>query len=288
MRCAVDERESGVLSWLAFHLLLTIIGFAVGCYGTLIGAGGGFVLVPVLLLLYPRETPEQLTAVSLAAVFANAASGTVAYLRARRVDLRTAGLFSLATLPGAVAGALVVRLLSRGSFDVLFGAVLTLLSVALLLNPDQRLNLDRVFPAAERRDFSDAGGETYSYSFNLWLGLAASVVVGFLSSLLGIGGGIIHVPFMAQVLGFPVHVATATSHAVLAVMAGAGTITHLVQGAFNGTGWRTPFLAVGIVAGAQVGARLSNRVKSIWLLRLLAMALLVVGLRLLASPWFAF
>jgi uncharacterized membrane protein YfcA len=116
--------------------------------------------------------------------------------------------------------------------------------------------------------------------------LAASAVVGFLSSLLGIGGGIIHVPFMAQVLGFPTHIATATSHAVLAVMAGAGTITHLVQGAFNGILYRTLFLAVGVVLGAQVGARLSGRVRSAWLLRLLALALLLVGLRLLATPLF--
>jgi uncharacterized membrane protein YfcA len=98
-RPSPQAREGGALSWLAFHLLLTLIGFAVGCYGMLIGAGGGFVLVPVLLLLYPRETPEQLTAVSLAAVFANAASGSVAYLRAQRVGLRTAGLFSWRRCP---------------------------------------------------------------------------------------------------------------------------------------------------------------------------------------------
>jgi uncharacterized membrane protein YfcA len=178
----------------------------------------------------------------------------------------------VATLPGAIAGAAVVGLLSRGVFDVLFGSVLTLLSVALLVNPDRRLNLDRIFPAGEHREFADADGKTYRYAFNLPLGMAVSVAVGFASSLLGIGGGIIHVPFMAQILGFPVHVAIATSHAVLAVMAGAGTITHYVLGAFNGTGWRTPFLAAGIVAGAQVGARLSDRVKSMWLLRLLALA----------------
>ena len=274
------------MNWWEFHVLLTLIGFGVGCYGTLIGAGGGFVLVPVLFLLYPHETPEQLTAVSLAAVFANASSGSVAYLRGKRVDLRTAALFSLATLPGAVAGAAVVGLLSRGTFDLIFGAVLTVLSLTLLLNPDRRLAIAGVFPPTERRELTDASGETYRYTFNLPLGIAASVAVGFVSSLLGIGGGIIHVPFMAQVLGFPAHVATATSHAVLAVMAGAGTATHLVQGSFNGTGWRTPFLAVGIVAGAQLGARLSDRVRSTWLLRLLAIALLVVGLRLLASPWF--
>jgi len=274
------------VSWLAFHLLLSAIGFAVGCYGTLIGAGGGFALVPVLLFLYPHETPEQLTAVSLAAVFANAGSGSIAYLRLHRVDLRTAAYFSIATLPGAVLGAVVVGYLSRGAFDFIFGSVLTALSLVLIANPQRRLDLSTLLPSSEQRTLTDAEGHQYSYSYNLPLGLAASVIVGFVSSLLGIGGGIIHVPFMVQVLGFPAHIATATSHAVLAVMAGAGTATHLLQGAFNGTAWRTPFLAVGIVAGAQLGARLSDRVKGVWLLRLLAIALLLVGLRLLASPIF--
>ncbi|GAC1574261.1 MAG: sulfite exporter TauE/SafE family protein [Candidatus Dormibacteria bacterium] len=274
------------LGWWPLHILLLAIGFGVGAFGTLIGAGGGFILVPILLLLYPTETPTQLTSVSLATVFANAGSGTVAYLRARRVDLRSAALFSVATLPGAVLGALTVSVLSRTVFNVIFGAVLTVLSVVLISNPERRLQLGRMFPATERRELVDAEGHTYRYRYNLPLALAASTMVGFLSSLLGIGGGIIHVPFMAQVLGFPTHIATATSHAVLAVMAGAGTLTHLVQGAFNATLYRTLFLGAGVVLGAQLGARLSGRVRAAWLLRLLALALLLVGLRLLASPLF--
>ncbi|MFN2462269.1 MAG: sulfite exporter TauE/SafE family protein [Candidatus Dormibacteria bacterium] len=274
------------LGWWPLHLLLLAIGVAVGAYGTLIGAGGGFVLVPILLVIYPTETPSQLTAVSLAAVFANAASGSVAYLRARRVDLRSAGLFSLATLPGAVLGALAVQALSRGLFNVIFGAALTIVSLVLLSNPDRRLQMENLFPATEERELIDADGHAYQYRYNLLLALGASAVVGFLSSLLGIGGGIIHVPFMAQVLGFPTHIATATSHAVLAVMAGSGTLTHVVQGAFHDTLYRTLFLAGGVVLGAQFGARLSGRVQATWLLRLLALALLVVGLRLLATPLF--
>ena len=272
------------LGWWPLHLLLLAIGFGVGAYGTLIGAGGGFVLVPILLLIYPAETPTQLTAVSLAAVFANASSGSVAYLKARRVDVKSALMFSAATLPGAVLGALTVQALSRVAFNVIFGAVLTVVSLVLLGNPERRLKIEGVFPPTQWREMVDREGTAYRYKYNLPLALSASVVVGFVSSLLGIGGGIIHVPFMAQVLGFPTHVATATSHAVLAVMAGAGTATHIVQGAFDGVLFRTLFLAAGIVAGAQVGASLSARVRAKWLLRLLALALLVVGLRLLISP----
>ena len=65
---------------------LVLLGIAVGTYGTMIGAGGGFVLVPLLLILYPGKPPEAITSISLAVVFLNAASGTVAYVRQRRID----------------------------------------------------------------------------------------------------------------------------------------------------------------------------------------------------------
>ena len=59
-------------------VLLGLLGFGVGVFGTLVGAGGGFILTPVLLLVYPHDTPALLTAISLVAVFFNAASGTAA------------------------------------------------------------------------------------------------------------------------------------------------------------------------------------------------------------------
>ncbi|MBD0278392.1 MAG: TSUP family transporter, partial [Flavisolibacter sp.] len=67
-------------------LMLTGIGFLVGCIGTLIGAGGGFILVPVLLLLFPGLRAEAITSISLGVVFLNAFSGTVAYARMKRID----------------------------------------------------------------------------------------------------------------------------------------------------------------------------------------------------------
>lgn len=100
------------------------LGFVVGAYGTLIGAGGGFVLMPVLLMLYPRESPELLTSISLAVVFFNAASGSWAYARLRRIDYRSGLLFSAATVPGAIFGALTTGYLPRRLFDGVFGVIL--------------------------------------------------------------------------------------------------------------------------------------------------------------------
>ena len=109
------------------------------------------------------------------------------------------------------------------------------------------------------------------------------MVVGFLSSLLGIGGGIIHVPVLSQLLGFPVHVATATSHFVLAIMALAGSLVHLATGELRPGLGRVAALAAGVLIGAQVGARLSSRVHGVWIMRGLAVALGFVGLRILLA-----
>jgi hypothetical protein len=86
--------------------------------------------------------------------------------------------------------------------------------------------------------------------------MAISIVVGYVSSFLGIGGGIIHVPALSYFLGFPVHIATATSHFVLAIMALTGTLVHIAIGTFSHGVHRTIALAIGVLVGAQIGAHL--------------------------------
>ena len=245
-------------------LLLAGVGFGVGVFGTIVGAGGGFILTPILLLLYPHDSPRTITAISLAVVFFNAASGSTAYARQRRIDYRAGAVFALATVPGSVGGALLVGDVSRHAFDGIMGGVLALLAVWLLVGERWP------FPKPEHP---------------IRRGALYSLGVGFLSSFLGIGGGVIHVPLLVRALGYPMHVATATSHFVLVVMAGAGSITHVVLGSFeHGHGWRrTAALSIGVVAGAQLGARVSLRVRGAVIQVLLGAALLALAARLLYS-----
>lgn len=261
------------------------LGIGIGTFGTLIGAGGGFILLPILALLYPQEPTGTLTATSLAVVAANATSGAVAYGRQRRIDLRSGILFALATLPGSVAGALLARSIPRGPFDIAFGLVLLALAVVVV-----RARTDQGPPAPEGRawgrvprELIDAGGIVHRYHVELPLGMAISFVIGFASSLLGIGGGFIHVPALIAVLGFPVHIATATSHFVLAVMTSVGTVTHILTGDLDATWPRAVYIGMGAVVGAQIGARLSRRVRGALIVRLLALALVIVALRLAAQ-----
>jgi uncharacterized protein len=247
-------------------VLLVILGIAVGAYGTLIGSGGGFILVPVLLFLYPDEHTGTITSISLAVVFVNALSGTIANAKHHRIEFGAATMFAIAALPGSVLGALTARQLPRGWFDVLFGLILIALSIYLSVGKSAQPSV--------------ATGHAPVSSEALKLGAGLSIAIGFFSSALGIGGGVMHVPLMARLLRFPFAVAAATSQYVLVFMSLTGTLTHIFAGEFQ-TGWRrTGALSLGVLVGAQIGAALSTRIGGGFLTRLLAAALLVVGIRL--------
>ncbi len=262
---------------------LVAIGVLVGAYGTLIGAGGGFVLVPLLLLLYPHESPSRLTAVSLAVVLANASSGSLSYYRLRRADYRSGAWLAVATIPGAILGAIVVGTIPRVLFELIMGVTLLVAGIYLAVRPHGRFPLLSTARFSVERTLTDSAGSTRRYRFNLGLAMAFSVVVGFVSSLLGIGGGIIHVPLLTTFFEFPEHIATATSHFVLIFTSGAGAATHVYESDYGGTLGLTISLAAGVLIGAPFGAALSRRVTGGWIIRLLAIALGLVGLRLLVT-----
>jgi len=257
-------------------------GFVLGTCGTLIGAGGGFILMPALLLLYPDESPEVITSISLAVVFFNALSGSWAYAWMGRIDYRSGLLFATAAIPGAIVGALSTACIPRQLFDILFGLLMVAGSIFLFLHPGrQKETAGRERNNHVVKTLVEKNGVVHNFSFNPKVGVGLSFFVGYISSALGIGGGIVHVPILVRLLNFPVHIATATSHFMLAIMALTGTLVHVARGSFSHGVHRTIALAVGALLGAQVGALLSSRVKGSWIIRGLAIALGFVGIRLL-------
>ncbi len=265
--------------------LLGFIGIFVGAFGTLIGAAGGFLLVPILLFLYPQDTPNTVTTITLTVAFFNALSGSIAYGRLRRIDYRSGLFFSLASVPGAVMGASITAFLSRGIFQTIFGSTLLVAAAYLLIRPQRKYSVGTMTRGHTSRQIEDAQGTVFTYSFNLVRGVAIAFGVGFVSGLLGIGGGIIHVPVLTQILAFPAHIATATSHFVVAITTLGAVTFHAVKGAFSEGIRRAAVLSVGAVIGAQFGARLSQKVSETWIIRLLAVGLAIVGVRLLIAPF---
>ena len=267
--------------------LLILIGFLIGTIGTLIGAGGGFILVPLLILTTSFD-PNSITAISMAVVACNAISGTGAYMRSKKVDYKAGIIFALCTIPGSVLGVLTTKSIPRNTFDVIFGVVLLGLSVFLFIKGGKRKAGNTTVSKGNgmvSHEMTDRDGKYYSYAYNIRYGMGLSLIVGYFSPLLGIGGGIIHVPAMTEWLHFPVHIATATSHFILAIMATVSVVTHYFEGSYH-----DPLvlkmvigLVIGVIPGAQLGAYFSKRVKDKVIIRSLAFCLGIVAVRILVS-----
>jgi uncharacterized membrane protein YfcA len=265
---------------------LVALGFAVGTYGTLIGLGGGFVLVPMLLILYPSYKPDEVTATSLAVVFANTVSGSIAYARHHRIDYVTGLIFAAAGMPGVIAGVFLVDLVPHGMFLVLFAILMLGLAVLTMQGPPRGIRPPLRGAGVMRREMEEAD-RTYVYSYKLWQGIALSAGVGLISSLFGIGGGAIHVPAMIVWMHIPVQFAVATSQFILAFMTGTATAIHLGNTTLNGDQWlRALALGAGAVPGAQVGARIAQRVRGRTLMRMLSVALFILAGRLFVKGVF--
>ncbi len=252
---------------------LFALGLLIGTFGTLIGAGGGFILVP-LLVLFLHQSPATAVGTSLSLVCLNAASGSVAYFKQRRVDLSLGWKFAAATVPGAIGGAYVARSLSSYWFSIAFGVILMAIAILLFSGktaaPSRRADLRRVV---------DVSGASHEYHVDAWKGVLVSFLVGLMSSILGIGGGIVHVPFLIVALSLPVHVATATSHFVLSISAFVGAVTFYALGNVNL--WIVALMGPGILIGAQLGARASLKAGASTIRYILAASLGLVGLRML-------
>jgi uncharacterized membrane protein YfcA len=217
-------------------------------------------------------------------VFINALVGSISYIQMKRIDYKSGLIMAAATMPGSILGAFTTGYVSRNLFDGFFGIIMIILAAYLFLHPTN------MKPSEEGRDgkssnrhLIDNEGHEYVYSFNPKLGIPFSALIGFLSSMLGIGGGIFTVPVLVQLLSFPVHIATATSVFTLGIMSLTGSLTHIASDTLNGSGSQVVFLAIGVILGAPLGARLSMRLRGKWIISALALSIGLVGIRFLIT-----
>jgi uncharacterized membrane protein YfcA len=263
-----------VVTWNSLWLLL--IGTAAGFAGSIVGLGGGFIIIPFIICLFDMP-PEIIIGTSMTVLFVNSISSTIAYSRQKKIDFRSGAWFALSMVPGSVIGAMLAEQFTSRVFFTVFGIFLLCVSLFLLFKPTRPAS--KFLSPTVTREFTDAKGETFSYSYNRGFGMSVSFVTGFLSSLLGIGGGSILVPTMVLLLTFPPHIATATSMFTIMLSAFVGTISHV---ALNNVDWlKVLFLAPGAFLGGQLGAMAAAKLPAKALLRILAVTLILVAIRLI-------
>jgi uncharacterized membrane protein YfcA len=255
------------------------LGTVASIMGALAGLAGAFLTLPVLRFL--GVEPRVAAAASLSMALANAASASFAYWRQGRLDWKIAGLIAITGVPAGIAGALAVQHVKAASFDLLLAGMQVLIIISLLRRRPAPAEVDD--PRANRV-LTDAFGIEHRYRIEPALLLGIGVVVGFISSFFGIGGGIVMVPVMILLLRVPPHIATATSSFAILLTSPAGVLTHffLERADPSKLIYYATFLAIGGLAGGQIGARLAPYVSARALQILLAVLLAAAAASLVA------
>jgi uncharacterized membrane protein YfcA len=258
------------------------ISVAAGLIGALAGVGGGILVIPALTLGFGVDIHLAVGA-SIVSVIATSSGAAAAYVRDRMTDMRIGMFLELATTTGAVCGALLAAVVAPAFLYILLGVVL-LLSAAMQLArmgeetpptdpPSQlaaRLRLESSYP--DRR----LGREVPYSARRIPLGFAMMWIAGLVSGLLGIGSGVLKVIAMDGAMRLPMKVSSATSNFMIGVTAAASAGIYLGRGDVDPQ-IAAP-VALGVLTGALVGARLLQRISNRSVRLIFLPVLVVVGL----------
>jgi uncharacterized protein len=265
-----------VTAVLALEIFLT--GAASGSLGALLGLGGGVFLVPLLNLVFGFPFTVA-AAISLTTVIATSSSVSAGRTGQQLINMKLGMLLEVATAAGSLLGGITAQLVAQSVLQKLFGFVAGAVALVMLTRLQRRnVILDpTVDPGLLGGRFYEAesrGVVTYRVK-RLPLAVVASFLAGNVSSLLGIGGGIIKVPILNAWCGIPLRAAAATSAFMIGVTATAGAIIYY------GRGQLEPALAAAAVLGVQLGSwggmRFGAAASAKWLKILMAAVLFVVS-----------
>jgi uncharacterized membrane protein YfcA len=269
---------------------LAITGFFAGLLGALLGIGGGVLMVPVLTLA--MGFPMQVAAgSSLVSIVINACTATSVYIRTHLTNLKLGLLLGITLVPGAVFGGILAAVLPSSTLSIIFAALLLYVAYSIIpKNP--RKSAATTIPLESRQieekdhhtshkwldgTYHDPA-ENMDISYHVTrpvTGLVTSFFGGVSSSLLGVGGGLINVPVMNLIMKVPIKASIATSSLLLCITTMTGSLIY----AHNG--YVYPYIVAplipGIYLGARLGAILTQRSRSVWLLRIFAVFMLITA-----------
>lgn len=274
---------------LVFTCVVALASYGAGLLGSLVGVGGGIIIVPLLTLLLGVDIHHAIAA-SIISVIATSSGAASSYVRDHISNLRLATFLEIATSAGALSGAFLAGVISPRWLFVLFAAMLIFTAASLNKRKAQQEANSLPDPLADRLklrgafyDLSVKHEIAYRVSHTS-IGFLGSYFAGVVSALLGVGGGIVKVPLMNLVMGIPIKACSATSNFMIGVTAATSAAVYLVRGDVR------PFIAapvsLGVLLGARSGAKFMNHLKSdrirlifVIVLAITAMQMLMRGLK---------
>jgi len=265
-------------------IIALVIGFLAAFIGSLVGLGGGIVLVPAMLFLHEYvpalawATPQTIVGISLVTMVFTGLSSSIAYLKLRRVDIQMGLLFLVGSIPGSVLGSWLNTKFDVSNFSLYFGILMVVIFLFMLIDRE-KLARNTELQITERTRTFELDGEIHQYNVPIIPALILAVAVGMLSGLFGIGGGTISVPAMILLFGIPVQVAIGTSMFIILFISIVSSTTHIFLGHIP---WAyVAFFVIGSYIGGTVGARTSTLFTGKTLEWILRIVILIAAARLM-------
>lgn len=278
-------KDKNIKGWGILVIIISLlIGFIAAFIGSLVGLGGGIVLVPTMLFLHEHvdalawATPQAIVGISLVTMVFTGMSSSVAYLKMKRVDVKTGFIFLAGSIPGSIFGSWLNTKFDVNQFSLYFGILMIIIFLSMLINREKIAEKRKEKGTKETRTF-ELDGELHTYHVPVLPALILAVIVGMLSGLFGIGGGTISVPAMILFFGIPVQVAIGTSMFIILFISIFSASTHIYLGHIE---WAyVLFFVIGSYIGGTVGARTSALFKGKTLEWFLRIVILVAAIRLM-------
>lgn len=287
-----------------FILYLFLIGIFAGLLGSIIGIGGGVIIVPVLALLFNIPIHTAI-GTSIIAVMVTSLSASIRFLKKELVNIPVGLALEIPTTIGGIAGSLTVAYLKNnvlffifGSFALLSGILTFLKNRAGKKMPAKRLPEEGANICANNKPLSiesagalssqkkasifdsvyydKAAGKNMAYNaIRFPAGLILSFFAGLFSGLLGVGGGVLKVPAMNILMNIPVKVAVATSNYMIGITAFVSSIIYFYNG-FIDFGLTFP-VAAGVLIGATAGSYATVSIKSKYIISIILIVFTAIG-----------
>jgi uncharacterized membrane protein YfcA len=257
------------------ELLLAASGLVAGAFGALLGLGGGILIVPILTLGFgvPLSTA---VGTSLICVIATSTGGAAINVRAGAADVRLGVTLAAGTVLGAATGGAIAGVLPERVVAGLFAVLLAYTAFSMARGLFRRSAGESA--AAIDPTAPDGPGAPGYRSRRLPVAVGGSFLAGNVSSLLGVGGGIVTVPLVHLVMGAPMRISVATSNFMIGITAAAGAYAYLFRGDIDGR-LAAP-VVLGVAIGAAMGAGFSGRIRTTWLVGLFVIVVAYVAVRM--------
>lgn len=240
------------------ELWLIPLGFAAGILGSIIGLGGGIIIVPILTFFgFP---PTLAASNSIFAVFSNAIASSISYAKQQRIEYHIGLKLGLLSIPGTVLGAYISSEITPSIFKILFALIL--ISASFYIFSKRKIEPKNINFSKQIMIFA----------------IGASFFAGIISGLFGVGGGIIFVPLMVIVMGLSMKNAAPTSQFILLLASASALIAHTILG--HPDFYQALLLASGAFVGGLVGARLSLEIKENSLKILISIVMVAAALKM--------